>query len=127
MALADDIMIAFSDESNGSLLQVALDLHQTACNVRVNVHKSLVLFLPDTGFSLPFRTIHWSELFRYLGAWFSGGKVAAQHYENVLTTQLQQGIDSWHYRALSMCSCVILLNTFALSRIWFASQWRIQH
>jgi hypothetical protein len=120
MAYADDIMVTLADERDGRSLQAALALHQAACNARVNAHKSLALFLPQSHFHLPYRIVPWNEPFRYLGAWYKDGKIAANLHQERLVSQLEQCVEAWRDRAVSVCGRVLLLNTFALSRIWFA-------
>ncbi|RKP06400.1 hypothetical protein THASP1DRAFT_25265, partial [Thamnocephalis sphaerospora] len=77
--------------------------------------------LPDSDFAVPFQRLAWDEPFRYLGILFKRGRVAIDEQRSRILAAVKQSVESWRDRNLSRRGRVLLLNTFALSRLWFAA------
>ena len=92
-----------------------------ACNARINSHKSLAVFLPGTELTTPFKRVAWDQEITYLGIILKSGAVAAALQRSRIVTAIEQRLERWKDRDLSLRGRVLLLNTFALSRLWFAA------
>jgi Reverse transcriptase (RNA-dependent DNA polymerase)/zinc-binding in reverse transcriptase len=121
MAYADDLVVALRNRRDARTLDRALRLHRDACNAKVNDHKTLSLFLPGTQPFTRFQRIAWDVPFKYLGIQYQGGRVAWHVQREQILSLVTQRLESWKDRALSISGRILLLNTFALSRLWYAA------
>jgi hypothetical protein len=121
MAYADDLVVALRDQSDTEALDQALQLHQNACNAKVNDHKTLSIYFPGTEFTTRFQRIEWNTPFKYLGIHYQSGQVASRVQREQILSLVNQRLESWKDRALSISGRVLLLNTFALSRLWYTA------
>lgn len=121
MAYADDAVVTLSSDRDTVTLQHTLDLHERACNACINRHKSLVVYLPGTEMETQFRVLRWNEPVTYLGFIFRCGAIDHGAMRGRIMESITKTISAWEDRPLSLCGKVLLLNTFVLSRLWYAA------
>ena len=122
-AFADDIAVGLADEEDQRVLLKGLQLHEKACNAKLNLDKSEFLPLSlasETGIPAVGKPLPRDKVFSHLGIPFHPQAFPLPDgWFNSLIDKFQATVASWQKRKLSLAGKVLVLNSRLLSKVWY--------
>jgi Reverse transcriptase (RNA-dependent DNA polymerase)/zinc-binding in reverse transcriptase len=120
-AFADDLVVGISSPQDHDYLLEGIELHQKACNARLNLGKSETLFLSDSPSSPILGTmLPRDAIFTHLGIPFHPQSLPfPPSYYASLLDNLRATVAAWQPRKLSLQGKVLIINSRLLSKLWY--------
>lgn len=116
---AGDAFVVIRLGADTSSFEAVLCMYQEASNFHVNISKTFTLttgfplFPPPNSMNLKYHT----NPFRHLGIQFNGKGILIKQTKETFSDKLIKRLAVWVSRKLPLAGCVVLTNTFLLSKV----------